>query len=260
MGTNTPDVLQVYAVVPPGPNQNQPSTKDATNAQVASAYEANPNTNKFTDALLTKLTNLLELDSSDDLPEGIIHFYMTAIEKSKLAGIQSGAQVNPSTTDLLTQGIVNLYMTTSEKSKLTGIQAGAQVNPTNTDSLAEGSTNKYLATENKRGLAVTTYASNVVPSPMDTQLSRRFIINMISNISSLLLADGIFDGQLLMLIIKQDATGGRTLGYDASKTQGGFDVGVPVLNGTANSRDYHFLVWNATNAKWDFMPNLRRYP
>lgn len=114
--------------------------------------------------------------------------------------------------------------------------------------------------EMKRQSEVTTYNSDVVPSPLNTQLSKIFVINMISNIASLLLADGVYDGQPLILILKQDATGGRTLGYNATKTQGGLDVGVPVLNGTALSRDYHCLLWNALNAKWDFMPNLRRYP
>lgn len=117
-----------------------------------------------------------------------------------------------------------------------------------------------FTTEMKRALVPISYSADAIPNPLNTQLARIFLINMNANISSLLLADGAFDGQILLLVLKQDATGSRTLGYNASKTQGGFDVGVPVLNGTANSRDYHQLIWNATNAKWDFLPNLRRYP
>lgn len=119
---------------------------------------------------------------------------------------------------------------------------------------------QVYSNEMKRSLVPLSYNADVIPSPLNTQLARIFIISMNANIPSLLLADGAFDGQVLLLILKQDAIGGRTLGYNLTKVQGGFDVGVPVLNGTALSRDYHQLVWNATNLKWDVMPNMRRYP
>lgn len=119
---------------------------------------------------------------------------------------------------------------------------------------------QVYSAEMKRALVPMSYDANSIPNPLNTQLARIFLINMNANIASLLLADGAFDGQILLLVLKQDATGGRTLGYDASKTQGGLDVGVPVLNGTALSRDYHQLIWNLISGKWDFLPNLRRYP
>ena len=259
---NTVDIPQVYAVVPNAkPNAGQPSTKDATPEQIASFYESAADRNKFSDDEKTKLANLLEIDDSDDVPEGVIHFFMDGAEKSKLAGIEDNAQVNPANSDFLSQGSTNLYMTALEKSKLAGIQAGAQVNPASTDALSEGLTNKYQSTEDKRRNAVpVAYNASAIPSPLNTQLARTFIITMDTNIASLSLANGAFDGQSLLLIIKQDATGGRTLVYNPANTQAGKDVGIPVLDGTANSRDYHCIMWNATNSKWDFMPNIRRYP
>jgi len=114
--------------------------------------------------------------------------------------------------------------------------------------------------EMKRDSVVTTYNASTIPSPLDTQLSKRFVVNMNASIAGLSLVAGEFDGQILMIILKQDAIGGRTLTYNASSVQAGQDVGLPALNGTANSRDYHLLSWNATNSKWDFVTELRRYP
>ena len=52
-------------------------------------------------------------------------------KKTKLSGIQAGAQVNPSASAIKTQYESNTNtnaFTDTEKSKLSGIQAGAQVN------------------------------------------------------------------------------------------------------------------------------------
>ena len=72
--------------------------------------------------------------------------------------------------------------------------------------------------------------------------------------------DGAFDGQLCLFIIKQDGTGSWTLSWDATKFQAGLDVGIPVLQGNADSRDYVLCAWNTVNGKFDFISNVRRYP
>ena len=88
--------------------------------------------------------------------------YPTA-DATKLAGIEAGAEVNPTSTDELSEGSTNLYYTdarvsansdvtantaknsypTADATKLAGIEAGAEVNPTSTDGLSEGTTNLY---------------------------------------------------------------------------------------------------------------------
>lgn len=101
-------------------------------------------------------------------------------DATKLAGIEAGAEVNPTSTDGLSEGSSNLYYTearvsantsvatntakvgittqqaqdiaannakisfdSASSTKLAGIEAGAEVNPTSTDGLSEGSTNLY---------------------------------------------------------------------------------------------------------------------
>lgn len=75
---------------------------------------------------------------------------MSSADKTKLDGIEAGAEVNPTSTDGLSEGSTNLYYTdarvsansdvvantaknsypTADATKLAGIEAGAEVNPT----------------------------------------------------------------------------------------------------------------------------------
>ena len=99
-----------------------------------------------------------------------------------------------------------------------------------------------------------------VGNSINTQLARTFIFKMNQNLTSLLLANGAFDGQPLVLIFDQDATGSRTMTFDLSKVEGSLDVGIPTLYGTPNTRDLIPLVWNAVTSKWTLLPNIRRIP
>ena len=58
----------------------------------------------------------------------------TAAEKTKLAGIETGAQVNPGVATTSANGL----MSAADKTKLDGVQAGAQVNPSNATESAAG--------------------------------------------------------------------------------------------------------------------------
>ena len=197
MGSNTVGKIQKYAVVPIAmPNVGSPSVEDATDADIKASYEANANTNAFSDA---------------------------------------------------------------DVSKLASIADGAQVNPTNTDGLAEGATNKYMTTEAKR-LGVTQTLNASATTTFDPKVGRVTIFNMDASIVGLLASDGAFDGQIAILIFKQDGVGSRTCSYSATNFEGGLDVGVPVLFGTANTRSYVVIAWNDTTTKWDFVSFVRRYP
>lgn len=61
-----------------------------------------------------------------DAPTKVI---MTATERSKLAGIQAGAQVNPTNLDGVPDSALRLAMNSAERTKLQGVDTGAQVNP-----------------------------------------------------------------------------------------------------------------------------------
>lgn len=65
-------------------------------------------------------------DLIQDAPAKVI---MTAVERSKLAGMQAGAQVNPSNLDGVADSAARLAMTSAERTKLQGVDTGAQVNP-----------------------------------------------------------------------------------------------------------------------------------
>ncbi len=133
--------------------------------------------------------------------------YPTA-DATKLAGIESGAEVNPTSTDELSEGSTNLYFTdarvsansdvttntakvgitteqadaitantaknsypTTDATKLAGIEVGAEVNPTSTDQLTEGSTNLYYT--DTRVSANTDVATNTAKISFDSTSSTK---------------------------------------------------------------------------------------
>ena len=64
-------------------------------------------------------------------------------------------------------------------------------------------------------------------------------------------------GQQLILRIKQDATGGRTISWD---TQYRFSGGTaPTLTTTASKTDYLGFAWNAADSKWDCLAFTGNY-
>ena len=88
-----------------------------SDAEIKAQYEANPDTNAFTDG-----------------------------EQIKLGSIETNAQVNPDASEvkvLYESNADTNAFTDAGQTKLAGIEAGAEVNPTDTDGLSEGSTNLY---------------------------------------------------------------------------------------------------------------------
>jgi hypothetical protein len=93
---------------------------------------------------------------------------MSATDKTKLDGIQSGAQVNPGNATTSTSGL----MSSTDKTKLDGIQAGAQVNPGVATSGSTGlmsSTDKSKLDGIEAGAEVNPTATEIV-SAIDGQL------------------------------------------------------------------------------------------
>lgn len=66
------------------------------------------------------------------------------------------------------------------------------------------------------------------------------------------------DGQKILVEVKQDATGSRTLAYNAIYRFGS-DVTSPTLTTTASKTDFLGFVYNSTAAKWDCIAVAKGY-
>jgi hypothetical protein len=114
------------------------ATADQTGAEIKAAYEAEANTNAFTDAEKTKLTAIETSATADQTGAEIKAAYeaeantnaYTDAEKTKLTAIEAGATADQTGAEIKTayeaQADTNAY-TDAEKIKLTGIEASADV-------------------------------------------------------------------------------------------------------------------------------------
>lgn len=126
------------------------ATADMTGAEIKSAYEAEADTNAFTDAEKTKLGNMPAFTTSDGITAGTTNLFMTAAERAKLTGIEASATAdqtaaeirdalqtltttNRLSADSVKDGSTNLFLIAAERSKLAGIEAGAEANPSNAE-------------------------------------------------------------------------------------------------------------------------------
>lgn len=69
---------------------------------------------------------------------------------------------------------------------------------------------------------------------------------------------GAYDGQKLLLELKQDATGSRTVSF-TSETRFGTDITGITLTTTANKSDKIGLIYNATDGKYDVVGLAKGY-
>jgi len=111
-----------------------------TPAEVKAAYESNANTNAYTDTDQSKLAGIEAGAQVNPTASAIKVSYesnadtnaYTDAEAAKLAGIEAGAQVNPTASAIKISYESNAdtnAYTDAEAAKLAGIEAGAQVNP-----------------------------------------------------------------------------------------------------------------------------------
>ena len=66
------------------------------------------------------------------------------------------------------------------------------------------------------------------------------------------------NGQMILIRVKQDATGGRTLTYD-TKYRFSTDLPSPVLSTAANKIDYLGFIFNQDDDKWDFISFVKGF-
>ena len=70
--------------------------------------------------------------------------------------------------------------------------------------------------------------------------------------------NGAYDGQKLLLELKQDATGSRTVSF-TSETRFGTDITGITLTTTANKSDKIGLIYNGADGKYDVIAFARGY-
>ena len=121
------------------------ATADQTNAEIKTAYEANSDTNAFTDALQSKL-NAIEASATADQTNAEIRAAVEAASDSnvftdadhtKLDGIEASATADQTNSEIKTAYEANSdtnAFTDAEKTKLSGVEASADVtDATNVD-------------------------------------------------------------------------------------------------------------------------------
>ena len=117
------------------------ATADQTNAEIKTAYEANANTNVFTDAEKTKLTNIETGATADQTAGEIKTLYesnsdtneFSDAEQSKLQGIETGATADQTNAEIKTAYEANANtneFSDAEQSKLAGIETAATADKT----------------------------------------------------------------------------------------------------------------------------------
>ena len=117
------------------------ATADQTNAEIKTAYEANANTNVFTDAEKTKLTNIETGATADQTAGEIKTLYesnsdtneFSDAEQSKLQGIETGATADQTNAEIKTAYEANANtneFSDAEQSKLAGIETAATADQT----------------------------------------------------------------------------------------------------------------------------------
>ena len=120
------------------------ATADQTNAEIKTAYEANSNTNAFTDAEKTKLTNIEASATADQTAAEIRTLVenasdsnvFTDADHSKLNAIEAGAtadQTNAEIRAAVEAASDSNVFTDADHTKLNGIEAGATADQSNAE-------------------------------------------------------------------------------------------------------------------------------
>ena len=103
----------------------------------------------------------------DEVPSGLTNVHFTTTDKSKLAGIAEGAQVNPTDLDEVPDGASRVAMTPTERSKLGGIADGAQVNPADLDEVPDGTGRLAMTPTERSKLGGIADGAQVNPADLD---------------------------------------------------------------------------------------------
>ena len=153
------------------------------NGTVIGSFNANSTTSSAVDITVPTKTSDITNDSNFPVDADYVHTdnnYTTA-EKTKLAGIETGAEVNDPDTVIDSDYVhTDNNYTTAEKTKLAGIEAGAQVNAANTviDANYVHTDNNYTTAE-KTDVAKIDGIEDVIPTQASSsnQLADKAFVN-----------------------------------------------------------------------------------
>mgnify|MGYP003110382665 CR=1 FL=1 len=132
------------------------ATADQTNAEIKSAYEANSNTNAYTDAEKTKLSGIETAATADQTGAEIKSLYegegntnaFTDAEKTKLSNIETSATADQTGAEIKAayeaESNTNAF-TDAEKTKLGNLGSLNALSDVNTSGVADGKILKYDA-------------------------------------------------------------------------------------------------------------------
>jgi len=160
------------------------STADQSNAEIKTAYEANANTNEFSDAEQTKLagiealaevndvdsvnsqTGAVVLDADDISDTSTTNKFTTAAEISKLSGIETSATADQTDAEIKTAYEANAdtnEFSDAEQTKLAGIEASATADQSNVEIKtayeANADTNEFSDAEQTKLAGIETAAT-----------------------------------------------------------------------------------------------------
>ena len=189
--------------------------------------------------------------------------FMSGADKSKLDGIATGAQVNPTNTDSLTEGSTNLYHTAARVlgQVLTGLStaAGTVVTASHTILQAIGFLQKQVSdipaatatlTNKRITPRVGSTASSATPTINTDNVDIYQLTAQAADITSFTtnLSGTPTDGQVLMIEIT--GTAARAIAWGAS-----FESSTAALPTTTVSTDKLTvgLMWNSATSKWRCM-------
>ena len=223
------------------------ATADQTGAEIKLAYEAELNTNAFTDAEQTKLTGIEAGATADQTGAEIKLAYeaeldtnaFTDAEQTKLTGIEAGATADQTGAEIKLAYEAELdtnAFTDAEQTKLTGIEAGATADQTGAEIKlayeAELDTNAFTDAEQTKLTGIETSADVTDEANVTSSLSGATLTAVTVAATDKVLIQDVDDADNLKTVTASQLTGGGGVTDHGALTGLGDDDHTQYLNET----------------------------
>ena len=241
------------------------ATGDQTASEIKTAYESNSNTNAFTDALLTKL-NAIEAGATGDQTASEIRTLVesatdsnvfTDADHTKLNGIEASADVTDTANVTAAGAVMDSELTSEAAVKAINQQLTTTSSPTFAAVTVNGTatTDGVTADGLIKNVANSVTASGATTT-IDMTASNFHVVTMnasttfsLSNLASAITSSGT-------LVIKQDATGGRSFTLPSScKTPVG-GASIVQYTGANSTSILSYLVVSSTEVLVNYVGNF----
>ena len=241
------------------------ATGDQTASEIKTAYESNSNTNAFTDALLTKL-NAIEAGATGDQTASEIRTLVesatdsnvfTDADHTKLNGIEASADVTDTANVTAAGAVMDSELTSEAAVKAINQQLTTTSSPTFAAVTVNGTatTDGVTADGLIKNVANSVTASGATTT-IDMTASNFHVVTMnasttfsLSNLASAITSSGT-------LVIKQDATGGRSFTLPSScKTPVG-GASIVQYTGANSTSILSYIVVSSTEVLVNYVGNF----